>query len=65
VFFGPHSGATLVSVPVNGEPGIIAIRDRRVVALLTLGTRGGLVHDIHAIIDRAKLDVVSSLLGGA
>jgi RNA polymerase sigma-70 factor (ECF subfamily) len=65
LFFGPHTGATLVSVPVNGEPGIIAIRDRRVVALLTLGTRHGLVHDIHAIVDRAKLDVVTSLLGGA
>jgi len=65
LFFGPQTGATLVSAPVNGEPGIIAIRDRRVVALLTLGTRQGLVHDIHAVVDRAKLDVVTSLLGGA
>jgi RNA polymerase sigma-70 factor, ECF subfamily len=65
VFFGPQTGATLVSVPVNGEPGILAIRDRRVVALLTLGTREGLVHDIHAIVDRVKLDVVTSLFGGA
>jgi len=65
LFFGPQTGATLVSVPVNGEPGIIAIRDRRVVALLTLGTRAGMVHDIHAVVDRAKLDVVTSLLGGA
>jgi RNA polymerase sigma-70 factor (ECF subfamily) len=64
VFFGPHTGATLVSVPVNGEPGIMAIRDRRVVVLLTLGLREGLVHDIHAIVDPRKLDVVTSLLGG-
>ena len=64
VFFGPQTDAALVSVPVHGEPGIMAIRDRRAVALLTLGTRDGLVHDIHAIVDPAKLAVVSSLLGG-
>jgi RNA polymerase sigma-70 factor (ECF subfamily) len=64
VFFGPHTGATLVSLPVNGEPGIMAIRNRRVVALLTLGTKDGLVHDIHAIVDPRKLEVVTSLLDG-
>ncbi len=64
VFFGPRSGATLVSVPLNGEPGIMAIRDGRVVALLSLGTRAGLVHDLHAVADPQKLDVVTALLGG-
>jgi len=64
VFFGPHTDATLISLPVHGEPGIMAIRDRRVVALLSLGTRDGLVHDIHAIVDPVKLDVVTALLGG-
>jgi RNA polymerase sigma-70 factor (ECF subfamily) len=64
VFFGPQSGTTLVSVPLNGEPGIMAIRDGRVVTLLSLGTRAGLIHDLHAVVDRRKLDVATSLLGG-
>jgi RNA polymerase sigma-70 factor, ECF subfamily len=64
VFLGPQAGVTLVSVPVNGEPGIMAIRDGRVVTMLSLHTRGGLVHDIHAVVDPEKLDVVTELLGG-
>ncbi|HKA05010.1 MAG TPA: sigma-70 family RNA polymerase sigma factor [Acidimicrobiales bacterium] len=64
VFFGPQSGATLVSVPMNGEPGIMAIRDGRVVALLSLGTRDGLIHDLHAVADPQKLGAVTALLGG-
>jgi hypothetical protein len=64
VFLGPQAGVTLVSVPVNGEPGIMAIRDGRVVTMLSLHTRDGLVQDIHAVVDPQKLDIVSSLLGG-
>jgi RNA polymerase sigma-70 factor, ECF subfamily len=63
MFFGPQSGTTLVSAPVNGEPGVVAFRGHRVVAMVSMRARGGLIYDMHAIADRRKLDVVTSLLG--
>lgn len=59
-FYGPQSGVTLVSQPVNGEPGVLAFRERALVGILRFRTTGGVVHHIHAIADPAKL----ALAGG-
>src|SRR5437764_193061 len=53
-FFGPDSRMVLVSVPVNGQPGIIAFRDGQPFALITLRTRAGLIEHIDAIADPKK-----------
>ena len=63
VLFGPRSGRLLVSQPVNGEPGVLAFSDGQLVALLTLRERNGLIYDIHAITDPAKLGLLSAQLG--
>lgn len=47
--FGPRSGMTLVSQPVNGQPGVLAFHRRRLVSVLLLDERDGLVTHIHAI----------------
>lgn len=56
--FGPQTGTTLVSQPVNGEPGVLAFRERQLVGILQLVTRDGVIVDLHAIADPAKLAVV-------
>lgn len=58
-FFGPRSGVTLVSHPVNGSLGVLAFRDRGLVALATFGTRGPSIVDIHSIADPRKLALAS------
>ncbi len=63
VLFGPRSGRSLVSQPVNGQPGVLAFSDGQLVALLTLRERKGLIYDIHAITDPAKLALLSAQLG--
>ena len=60
-FFGPSSGTTLVSIPLNGEPGILAFRDGRVFALMVLRTRNGLVEHIHSIADPRQTAYLSPL----
>ena len=52
---GGAGGVTLVSHPVNAEPGLLAFRDRELVGVLHLKLRAGVVCDIHAIADPAKL----------
>jgi RNA polymerase sigma-70 factor (ECF subfamily) len=59
--FGPRSNMTLVSVPVNGEPGILAFRDGRAFALMVLNTREGLVHHIHSVADPRQLAYLAPL----
>jgi RNA polymerase sigma-70 factor (ECF subfamily) len=61
-FFGPKAGVTLVSQPINGNPGLLAFRDRELVGMLVLKTRDGLIYDLHAIADPVKLAFVSSQL---
>ncbi len=62
VFYGPASGNILVSQPVNGHPGVLAFRDHQLVGILQLKARGGIVYDLHAIADPAKLAFVSRKL---
>jgi hypothetical protein len=62
-FFGPDSGTTLVSQPVNGQPGVLAFRDRRLAAIIMFDVRDGQICDIHAIGDRDKLATVESRIG--
>jgi RNA polymerase sigma-70 factor (ECF subfamily) len=62
-FFGPASGSTLVSQPVNGHPGVLAFRSGELAAIMILKTAGDRIVDIHAIGDPAKLAFVGRQLG--
>ncbi len=53
--FGLGTRATLVSQPVNGEPGALVFRDGELNAVLWFDISEGLIRDIHAIADPAKL----------
>ena len=64
-FWGPSRGRTLVSQPVNGYPGVLAFQDRQLVGILQLKARDGIIHDLHAIADPAKLAFVSLQLTSA
>jgi RNA polymerase sigma-70 factor (ECF subfamily) len=52
----------LVSMPVNGEPGVLALQDGRLVAVIAFETREGLISRVHAIANPHKLASVASLL---
>jgi RNA polymerase sigma-70 factor (ECF subfamily) len=56
-YFGPSTGVTLVSHPLNGRLGALAFRDRQLFAVLIFETTGDLISDIHAILDPAKLAI--------
>src|SRR5262245_61339142 len=56
-------GVTLHPMPVNGEPGVIARSEGRLVAVIALETRDGLISRIHGIADPMKLGYVASVLG--
>ena len=53
--FRPESGATLEAGLVNGEPGIIAVRDGSVFAVLVPTVLNGLITRLHAQADPRKL----------
>ena len=59
--FGPQTGSTLVSVPINGEPGILAFRNSRPFALMVLRTNDGLVDHISSVADPRQLAYLSPL----
>jgi RNA polymerase sigma-70 factor (ECF subfamily) len=40
---------------VNGEPGVVGVQSGRVVAAVVLSIRSGLIHEIHAVLNPAKL----------
>jgi RNA polymerase sigma-70 factor (ECF subfamily) len=61
-YFGPAFGTTLVSAPTPGDPSVLALFDGRVVALITLTIRDGLITHAHAIVDPAKLAPVTAAL---
>jgi RNA polymerase sigma-70 factor (ECF subfamily) len=61
-FFGPASKTTLVRRDVNGEPGILAIRDGAVRAVLVLTIKDGLITRVYAQADPRKLAHVSRVL---
>jgi RNA polymerase sigma-70 factor (ECF subfamily) len=52
----------LVPMPVNGEPGHLAYRDGRLLAVIALEVRNGLITHFHAIANPHKLAYVSSIL---
>jgi RNA polymerase sigma-70 factor (ECF subfamily) len=60
-FFGPQTHTTLVSVPVNGAPGVLASRDGRVFALTVLTVKDGLIEHIHSVADPRQLAYLSPL----
>jgi len=59
--FGPQTHATLVSVPVNGEPGVLAFRNGKAFALMVLTTRDGRVEHIHSVADPRQLAYLARL----
>jgi RNA polymerase sigma-70 factor, ECF subfamily len=54
-FFRPGSGTTLEARIVNGEPGIIAVRNGAVFAVLALTVQQGLITRLYAQADPRKL----------
>jgi RNA polymerase sigma-70 factor, ECF subfamily len=53
---------TLVPMPVNGEPGALALRDGRLIAVIALETRERLISRVHGIANPQKIAYVASLL---
>ena len=51
-YLGPPAAPTLVHLPVGGRVGIVALRDRRVLALVVLKVDNGLVVHIDALAGR-------------
>jgi RNA polymerase sigma-70 factor (ECF subfamily) len=54
---------TLHPMPVNGEPGVIARSDGRLLAVVAFETRDGRISRIHGIANPTKLGYVASVLG--
>jgi RNA polymerase sigma-70 factor (ECF subfamily) len=61
-FFGAASGATLMARDINGEPGVVALRDGVVASVLALTVRDGLITQIYVIADQRKLAHVKRAL---
>jgi RNA polymerase sigma-70 factor (ECF subfamily) len=60
--FGPDSQTTLIAMPINGEPGVIALAGHDVMALLILTAPNGRISHVQAIADPRQLGYVSSIL---
>ncbi|MBV9282428.1 MAG: RNA polymerase sigma-70 factor, partial [Chloroflexi bacterium] len=61
-FLSGPAGATLMARNVNGEPGIIALRDGVVSAVLALTVKDGLISRVYAVVDPSKLAHVQRAL---
>jgi RNA polymerase sigma-70 factor (ECF subfamily) len=59
--FGPQTASTLVSVPINGEPGVLAFRNGRPFSLMVLRTKNGLVDHISSVADPRQLAYLAPL----
>jgi RNA polymerase sigma-70 factor, ECF subfamily len=57
-------GVSLVPMAVNGEPGVLGYQDGRLVSVLALEVRDGLVTRIHGIASPLKIAHVAALLDG-
>ena len=55
-------GVDLVPMPVNGEPGALALRDGRLISVIAFETREGLITRVHGIANPQKIAYVASLL---
>jgi RNA polymerase sigma-70 factor (ECF subfamily) len=53
----------LVTMPINGEPGIVCFAGDRLLAVIALDTRDGLITRFHGIANPDKLAYVASILG--
>ena len=54
--------ATLMPMPVNGDPGVLFFQDGRLMSVVALSYRDGLIDRIDAIVNPDKLAYVASLL---
>lgn len=63
-FFG-DPGTTLTAREINGEPGIVALRNGVVAAVLALTVREHLITRIYAVVDPRKLAQVRRVFEGA
>jgi RNA polymerase sigma-70 factor (ECF subfamily) len=55
-FFGPDTGTTLLSLPAeDGDPMMVAFRQQRPFAIVTISLRSGRVHHLHAQVDPEAL----------
>jgi RNA polymerase sigma-70 factor (ECF subfamily) len=61
--FGPGSGKSLVSHPINGRPGVLAFRDNRLIGVLVLEERAGRITHVHAIADPRQLPSLGADIG--
>ena len=62
-FFGPDTSTTMLSLPAGDHAGIVALRDSRVFALITLTVREGRVEHIDGLVDPTKLAPIADTLG--
>jgi RNA polymerase sigma-70 factor (ECF subfamily) len=61
-FLSATSGARLMAHDVNGEPGIIALRNGEVFAVLALSVKDGLITRLYTVVDPRKLAQVKRVL---
>jgi RNA polymerase sigma-70 factor (ECF subfamily) len=61
--YGPGSGCTLLSFPVNGSPGVLVFRGGRPAATVELMSRNSRVHHLHAVVDWRSLGGWRAALG--
>ena len=58
-FFGPATGTTLVSQPVNGQPGLLAFRNHTLYGVFAFKVdAAGRIYDIHGVLDPRQLDFI-------
>src|SRR4029077_20877531 len=57
-FFGAASGTTLLSRNINGEPGIVAIRNGEVASVIVLSIKDGAIARVYIVADPRKLEHV-------
>lgn len=53
--FSMAAGVRLSPVMVNGEPGVLAIREHEVFSVIALTTHGGVITELNSIVDPRKL----------
>jgi RNA polymerase sigma-70 factor (ECF subfamily) len=61
--FLQRAEVSIVPMPVNGEPGVLFFQDGRLMTVIALSYRDGLIDRIHAIVNPHKLAYAASLLG--
>jgi RNA polymerase sigma-70 factor, ECF subfamily len=62
-YLGPNSSTTLLSLPAADEAGVVALRDGRIVTIVTLSVREGRIEHIDALVDPFKLAPIAEALG--